>query len=521
MSLPPVESPPADAPASNAATQPKPATVVQSRYGKVARLGAVWTVARELGNEIANLGAAMIVARLLTPHDFGIAAAASFFTQMAARLTKLGLNFALVQQKEMRDDHLSTVFGISLGLGVATWLLLLVGGPYLGAVFRSPEAGRVLQVAGLNFVLVAFSTVPNTILYRDMMFRTSTYIDWLITAASCISVVVLAWLGYGYWSIVYSQLIGNTVMVLGAFYAIRWRMSIRITRAAVDDLLSFGMGIYFKRLLDYSALNLDNLLVGRLLGLTALGFYEKAFNLMSRVVDRATLGAGSMLRIFSLINEDPQRFRGAYRHTLITVTMIGYPALAGAAAMANELFQLMFGPQWSQAVPAFQLLAIAGMMKLVNGYNSLAIQALGRVWAEVWRQLLYVTLVVTFVAMFADLGLAGAAIGVVMASVAMTGLMLSLVRGLTGLSWREVLDPHLPGLLCAIGVAVSAVAVRRAMLSSMPHPVWLIFAAQAAAALLCFGVLLFWSPFGEVRNIVRDTVATFAPRLAHPPRPAA
>jgi O-antigen/teichoic acid export membrane protein len=483
-------------------------------YGRLARLGAAWSVVRELGNEIVGLGTAMVVARLLTPHDFGIAAAASFFTVMAARLTKLGLNVALVQQKEMREDHASTVCGISLITGVLVWLLLLVSGPFLGRVFRSPEAGQVLPVAGFNFIIVAFNTVPSAILYRNMMFRQSTYVDWLITIVSSISVILFAWFGFSFWSIVYSQLISNTVMVVADVYVTKWRISVRITRRAVEDLFSFGLGIYAKRLLDYCALNLDNLVVGRVLGVTALGFYEKAFNLMSRVVDRASLGAGSMLRIFALMQTEPERFRSAYRKTLMTVTMAGYPALAGAATMAHELILFMFGSQWLPSVPVFQLLCVAGMMKLVNAYNSIAIQALGQVWAEVWRQLLYVTLVVVLVATFASGGLTGAALGVLMASVVMTGLMLSLVRSLAGLSWKEVLDPHAPGLACAAGVAAFATLAKLAILASPVHPIWLVFAGQATAALLWFVAFLVWSPFEDVRVIVRDAVADFAPRFA-------
>ena len=72
--------------------------------------------------------------------------------------------------------------------------------------------------------------------------------------------------------------------------------------------------MYAKNLLDYTAQNIDNLLVGRLLGMASLGFYDKAYSLVSKTLARISLaGPAASFRIFSMIHEEHERFRRAYR----------------------------------------------------------------------------------------------------------------------------------------------------------------------------------------------------------------
>ncbi len=60
----------------------------KKNYGKLARRGMVWGAVREASRSLLFLPTAMILARLISPEEAGIAAAASFFTQLAGRLTR-------------------------------------------------------------------------------------------------------------------------------------------------------------------------------------------------------------------------------------------------------------------------------------------------------------------------------------------------------------------------------------------------------------------------------------------------
>ena len=97
--------------------------------GKRTTRGVVWSFLREGVTELLVFPLSMMLARILTPREFGIAAAAGFFTLLAGKLSEMGFNAALVRAKEIREDHLSTVFVVNLVVGVVTFAVLTAGAP--------------------------------------------------------------------------------------------------------------------------------------------------------------------------------------------------------------------------------------------------------------------------------------------------------------------------------------------------------------------------------------------------------
>jgi O-antigen/teichoic acid export membrane protein len=199
-------APAAVTPAEEGAT---PKASKRQYYGKTARRGAVWSVIRQGGHEFVAVPTSMIMARLLSPSDFGIAATATFFIVLATRLTQFGFNAALVRIKTLRPDHLSTVFVVNAVLGVSTYLVLVSMSPVIGVFLRNAEAGRLLVLAAIIFLITPFGTVPAALMTRNMQFRLITITEWTDTIVGAVLSVLLAAKGYGYWSLIIGQLTGS------------------------------------------------------------------------------------------------------------------------------------------------------------------------------------------------------------------------------------------------------------------------------------------------------------------------
>jgi O-antigen/teichoic acid export membrane protein len=166
-------------------------------------------------------------------------------------------------------------------------------------------------------------------------------------------------------------------------------------------------------------------------------------------------------------------------------------------------------------VAPFQILCVAAMPKLLNAFASTAAQAIGRVWSEVWRQLVSVILLVLAVATFSRWGIEGAAFGVLVASLTQSVLLYGLLRAATGLTSRDVWAPQLPSLVCAAGTASFVVLVTHALraIEATPRP-WVLLIAQTASAIVFFMGFVFFCRFTEVRALVREVVLDFAPGWA-------
>jgi hypothetical protein len=193
--------------------------------------------------------------------------------------------------------------------------------------------------------------------------------------------------------------------------------------------------------------------------------------------------------------------------------MLGFPFFATLIAMAPQLMLVMFGPQWGSAATPFALLCASGSFKLLNTYASSATQAAGRIWSEVWRQILFVAMIVGFILAFSRWGPTGAAAGVLCATAVMTVLMHWLLHRVTHLPWSGILKPLVPPLVCSAGVAGVVLALEYAIRMAIPQPSpWLLVVCQAPAAALFVAGFALFAPFRDLRDLVLELTDTLAPK---------
>jgi teichuronic acid exporter len=481
--------------------------------------GVAWSFLRSSGQELLLFPGSMLLARMLTPKEFGIAAAAGFFTVLAGRLSDLGFNAALVRSKVVLPIHLSTVFVVNVVVGVTSFLVLTAIAPFVAAFYNTPETGAILPIAALSFLIVPLGTIPAAILSRDMRFKAMTAVDWwhMFTFASVS--VLAAWWGASYMSMVYGRLVALTVQAIVRIAFVPWRPSFAFSRAALREILAFGAGVHAKRLLDYIAKNVDNIVVGKFLGMTSLGLYDKAFSTMDRFQGRMTTGGpGVVFRVFAIIHEEPERFRRAFHKVVMSTTMMAFPVFAIVIAVAPQFIVVLFGEAWGPAAVPLQLLCVAGALKLLNSYASAASQAAGQIWPELWRQVLYIALIVATVFAFRGGGPIGAAGGVLLSTVVMTLLMNHLLTRVTPLRWPDILQPQVPAVLCAAGCAATAFLVEQLVRMYVSPVPWVLLVLPAAAAAVFYAAFVLFAPYAALRALVRDVADDLAPTFVkrHP-----
>lgn len=485
-------------------------------YAKTARRGAKWSAIRQGGHELIAIPMSMIMARLLTPNDFGVTVASTFFIQLASRLSQFGFNAALVRLKDLRPEHTSSVFVVSAVLAVTNYVVLFAAAPWIGAAFGSESAGQLVRVSALAFLASPFGSVASALLVRGMHFQYQTLSDWTDTLVGALVTITLAFRGWGYWSIPAGNLAATALRVCLQMYLAGWVPSLAFSRSAMREVLSYGLGIQTKRVFEYATQNLDNVIVGRYADLTALGFYDKAFSTMNRVVNRLTLGQAPF-RIFAVIHEDRDRFRRAYTRLILSVTMIAFPLLMSCIVVARPLFDVLYGSQWATSVMPFQVLCLGGMFKIVNNYGSQANEAAGAVWHQARRQAIGSVLVLVGAALGTYLmGILGAAIGVTFAMLLLTVAMQDLVRRSTDLTWGQLVAPLGPGLICGAVACVVLWATGAALDAQWPTVAsWHRLGVQGVFGLISYAGVVLLLPHPLWREIVHETAADVLPaRLA-------
>ena len=502
-------------PGDSVIAPPFPAGATRGRrgaYGKVARRAAVWDLGAALSSQGIMFFISIFVSRLLTPADFGVTAAARFFITLASRATQLGLNVSLVRMKEVRQEHVSSVFVTNLVAGLLAFGTLALASPVLGRFFNSPDVGKVLPLSATVFLVVPFSSVASAMMDRHLQYRIATMIQWCDVVGGSLVSLVLAWLGYGYWSLVIGALVATIGSASAKVWFSPWRPSLRVSMPALRDTLSFGIGFQAKRLLAFSTSNLDNVVVGRVLGVVSLGFYDKAYGLMNQVTNRMAFD-DTLMRIFSIIREEPDRFRRAIIKGAQATSIVTFPVLMFSAVTADRLIVVLFGQQWVPAVGPFQVLAVTGMLRSVRRPVSAAGESLGLVWIQAGMQGLSVVLMVVGVAIGAHWGLMAGAVGVLAADIANYSMSVWLLTRYSTVRWIDLWRSAWPSLATAVALAIIVTAVNVALGHVSVNRDGLVLTADVVTAAIAYPALLLWTPYPSIAAVLLETVDDLAPWL--------
>jgi O-antigen/teichoic acid export membrane protein len=267
-----------------------------------------------------------------------------------------------------------------------------------------------------------------------------------------------------------------------------------------------------RRVLEYGTQNIDSVMIGRLLGVGALGFYDKAFSIGNKIFQNMTsAGPAVSFRIFAIIQDDPKRFQRAFHKVILTVTLLGYFVLTALGTTAPHLIVVALGDEWRPAIVPLQLLCVSFAFKLLNRYATSAAHARGWVWPQIWRQAVHIVFIAVGVGIAIPWGLVGAAAAVLVANILMFFLTQGMMRAATGLGWSDVLRPQVPAVCSAAALGAVLWLIDAGMAASAPFVVLIVQGSTAAVFALLFA---WWCPFEDARMLMYEVISDVSPRLA-------
>jgi PST family polysaccharide transporter len=219
------------------------------------------------------------------------------------------------------------------------------------------------------------------------------------------------------------------------------------------DLLRFGTGVTLARVAAYLGGNADNIVVGRFLGLSALGFYGRAYGLMSSA---ETLTGGIVDKVFfpaiSRVQGDQGRLRKGYHDGQSAIALSALPISALLVVLAPEAILVLLGDGWRTVIPLFQILAAGLLFQTGYGIAMSVIRATGAVYRLARIQIVYAAGVTTGALIGQFWGLQGVAFGILTAMVAGYIVAGRTAMRITGFGWRDLYEMHEPGLRIALVV---------------------------------------------------------------------
>lgn len=458
-------------------------SVEGSMAGRVRR-GVAWTAGSRMVLQVLQVGATAVLARLLTPADYGLAALVAVVTGLAAILVDLGIPAAVIQRRDLDERFLATAFWMNAGVGLVLAGVVCAAAVPLARFFDEPQLVGLVLLSSLTFVL-SLNAVHVAVLQRALEFGRISRISLVtITVGLGVSIAAAA-AGMGAVSLVLGPVAERLASVVQVWIAVRWFPRVRPSRQAARDIWTYGRGITGFNILNYCVGSADRFVIGRVVTVAALGYYNRAGNLMQLPVQQTTRSlAGVFFPALSAMVDDLPRMRSAWLRLLRASWIVGVPVAVGLALTAPVLVETLYGEGWGPVVPLLVVLSAGIPFLLVGSTTAPVYQALGRTGLQFRLGLVNAVIAVVALAVGVRWGVMGVAVAWVVRTVA--GLVVTLVPLLRLLDLglgRVLATLWRTGLAGAItGAGVWAVVVATADLTA-----WLALIVQVLAGVALYG----------------------------------
>ncbi|QXQ07585.1 oligosaccharide flippase family protein [Sphingosinicellaceae bacterium] len=305
----------------------------------------------------------IVVARLLGPYDMGVFAIAMAVIGMIGVVQMVGLNTFLIREPVLTPEIIATA--ATVNLAISALMAVVIGGLGLAgdALFAEPGVRSLLLLLAVVPLIGQFAFVPNALLERDGAFKTIATIKAASTAFGMALTIILALKGFRYMSLGYSQVATALLTNIAINIIARQHVSFRLSLAHWSAMSRFGGQIFAVSGLTRVASRLMELVLGRTLGVAALGLYSRASSNHAMVWDSIH---GVVARVvfadFSRCQRENIPLGDRYLKVLELMTGILWPLFAGVAILAGPAVQLIYGRDWSGAAVPLSLLCIASMV---------------------------------------------------------------------------------------------------------------------------------------------------------------
>ena len=425
--------------------------------------GLKWSFVSTVLGRVLTPVTAIILARLLVPRDFGVFAVAVAVQSALMSFNDLGVANAIIWWPGDVRRAARTATTLALGSSLVLYAACFVAAPFIAGFLNVPEATGVLRLLALTVVIDGISSVPVGLLGREFRQGRRAFADWAGFVVATGLTIWLAVAGYGAWSLAWGRIAGNVVTTTTLFVLSGHPPQFGFDRPIARQLVAYGLPLAGSSLLVFTMLNVDYIVVGRVLGATALGIYTIAFNLSSwpSNVISVTIRRVSIPLFARQGNDEPRLERTFLAGTgnVMTVTAI---LCAGLFALSVPLIHVLYPSDYWAAAAPLALLSVLGMARVLIDFFYDLFAGIGRSRMLMGLQGLWLVVLVPYLVLGAR---TGELRGVAIAQVAVAwGLMVPayvVMSSQVGIPFsgvvRAVARPVLAGGLAAgAGVAVVA-----------------------------------------------------------------
>jgi O-antigen/teichoic acid export membrane protein len=430
-----------------------------------------WTALIYGSRSILLMLSTLVLVRLLEPREFGITAVAMMLIGVAQNLQAAGMTAAIIYKREnVREAAGSAIVFSGIGGFVLTGVGVLIA-PYFAEAVGAPEATNVVRAMSLLLAIRGLGAVPGAILERSLDYGSRARADVGATVAQFGIAIATAVAGFGVWSLVAGQLTGALIQTITYWVLLPWRPSPREgSLKMLRELIGYGRFITLGNLVILFSNTAQNAAVSRILGTTALGYYNVTFRLANLPTTLVGVAVGrSMFPAYAMVQDNLPEFRRVFLQMLQRTALLVVPLAVVLAFGAEPIVRALLGEKWLPVVWPLRIVAAFSIVRVFGSSAGAVFQAAGRPHLVASLALPQaITIVPLLLLLTPWLGVSGAALAMLV-SFALAGVPAFVVALRTvKMSMQELARALAPCLACSVVLALVMIALVPTSLAMPP-----------------------------------------------------
>lgn len=467
-----------------------------------------WQVGMGFIQKAVQFATTIIIARLLGPSVFGLFALSVVIVGSFELFKSFGIDVALLRKDSDFKKGANTAFIVIPVMCLLLYLILNLIAPFLGRFINNDDFVPVARLLGLTFVISSFSRIPTIILEKNMKFKEISLADFCGSLLFSLSALILSFFGFGIWSLVLAYLGKMVTYSIIVWSFTRWKPSFEFDWGVFKDLYCFGKFVFLNQVVMFSRANLDNFLVGKLLGTMLLGYYGIAFNISNFTSDYFSSKVSRVLYpAYTRMKNEGDNFKAAFLKTFKYLCMIVLPIGIYLFLVGKHMIITLYGDKWIGAVEVLKILAWAGIFNALPASNTAVFLASGRPKFELFTAILQVALFLVFITPMAKMfGISGVAVVVSLCSFLSFLVGLFFVLKILNLRLKQVFLTIAPVLLSCVSMVLGKIILEKLLMFygvNFTHQVYFII-YSLLSLFLYWGTLMLIEKrlLGEIKELL-------------------
>ena len=340
--------------------------------------GMLWGGLEKLSLQIFGFVQGVILARLLSPSDYGLIAMVFIFVLISYNFIDAGFGTALIQKKERTETDYSTVFVLNLSLSFCISVLLFLSAPLIADFYDEVALVEIVRTYSFIIFFSSFVAIQDVRLSIFLEFRKKSLINIITTVVSGVLSIILAFCGYGVWSLIYPQFVMLMTKAMLCWHFQHWIPRLSFSLDSFYKLFGFGSKIFVSSILSSISGNIYSLVIGKIFSASSLGFYSRADGYAALPVKTITGVIDSVTYpVFSKFQDDNILLINSFRRMLRLSAYVVFPIMIGLAVLAKPFVVILVTEKWLPCVVYLQVLCFARMWLHVQNLNFNVLKAKG------------------------------------------------------------------------------------------------------------------------------------------------